>query len=330
MKPFDSFYKVILLFIVVSQSDYSSGQISPLYERHVNFEQFINPAITGRDHYPFLNISHKNYWLNKENSPYSFALGGSMRLGKYDFYTPRMMLNKSGMFSRRRMGFGSMLMYESNGPLNYFSSVFSYAYFLPLSPNGVSELSFGISIQLSQYDINESLLAPLDPGDPELNNLSDNYLLPESGFGMYYHNKQFQIGLSINELFQSKQPYYDIYSVKNSRDLFFQSGYKFYLNRFELEPLIFAAKIDERPLYIYNQLKLYYLNYNWVAIAYKSTNTVTISAGIRARRMFFAYAYEVNASRLQRYYGGSHEIMFGVNIGLFEPEGIKKTVRVKK
>ena len=72
------------------------------------------------------------------------------------------------------------------------------------------------------------------------------------------------------------------------------------------------------------------MNYNWVALAYKSTHSMTVSAGLRVRRIFVAYAYEINLSKLQRYFGGSHEIMLGLNIGLFEPEGIRKTVRVRR
>ena len=173
------------------------------------------------------------------------------------------------------------------------------------------------------------MLDPLDPGDPELVNLSDRYLSPESGAGIYYHDKQFHIGLSVNELLQVENPYFKE-TISNTRDFFFQTGYKFYLQRFELEPSIFVAQINNRPVYMYNQVKLYYLNYNWISIGYKTTNSAIVSAGVRARRMFVAYSYEVNISRLQTHFGGSHEIMLGINIGLFEPEGIKKTVKVKR
>ncbi len=305
------------------------SQISPLYERHTNYEQFINPAITGRDLYPFLNVSHKNYWLETEDSPYSICIGASARLGTFNFYNPQMMLNKTKLIARNRMGFGAFAMYESNGPLKFFTSKLTYAYFVPLSQNSISELSFGLSLELSQYVIDESMLDPLDANDPKLTGLSNSNLFPESDFGVYYHNKQFQVGFSINELFQTQLPYNDNRVSDNSRDVFFQTGYKFYLKRFELEPLVYAAKINDRPVYLYNQIKLYYLNYNWIALAYKTTNTITASIGLRVRRMTFGYAYECNVSRLQKYFGGSHEIMMGLNIGLFEPEGIRKTVKIK-
>ncbi|MBN1116455.1 MAG: PorP/SprF family type IX secretion system membrane protein [Bacteroidales bacterium] len=325
--------QVAILFIsllylqVASRNSYS--QETPLYYRHVNYEQFINPAITGRDHYPTINLSHKNYWLGTSDSPNSTCIGASMRMGKFDFYTPTMMLNKTQILSKSRMGLGAFMMFENDGPLSYYTSVFSYSYFVPFSRYSISELSFGLSLQLSQYGINESMIHPYDPGDPELNDLNSSRPIPEAGFGIYYHNRQFQIGMSVNELLQYRLPYDEINYSNSARDIFIQTGYKFFLNHFDLEPMLFAGRINNKPIYYYNQLKLYYQNYNWIALAYKSTNSITVSAGIRAHKMTFAYAYEINVSKLQKYFGGSHEISLGLNVGLFEPEGIKKTVKVR-
>jgi type IX secretion system PorP/SprF family membrane protein len=252
------------------------------------------------------------------------------RLGTFNFYTPDMMLNKTGLISRNRMGFGAFTMFENNGPLTYFTSQIAYAYFLPLSKYTLSELSFGLSLELSQFKIDENKLDPRDEGDPELTGLNDSYFYPESGFGIYYHNEQFQIGASVNELFQTPLPYDETALIQNKRDLFFQTGYKFYLKRFELEPSLLIARIDERPIYYYSQLKLFYLNYNWISLAYKSSHTITTAFGFRVRRMTIGYAYECNVSKLQRYFGGSHEIILGINVGLYEPSGIRKTVHIRK
>jgi hypothetical protein len=43
--------------------------------------------------------------------------------------------------------------------------------------------------------------------------------------------------------------------------------------------------------------------------------------------MHIAYAYDQNISKMSSYFSSAHEIMFGINIGLFEPEGIKKTIK---
>ena len=324
-----SVHMLILYLMIFTPEGSIRAQNNPVYSKHYSFEQFVNPAITGRDRYPFLNLSYKKYWIGTENSPAQACIGGSFRLGHFGFYTPTMMLNKGKLLSKNRMGFGGFMMHDKNGPLTAFYASLTYAYFIPLNYNSTTELSFGLSAQLSHYSINQSLLEPNDPGDPELANLDKIPLIGDGGFGVYFHTKQFYAGASANELFQSRNPLEDESFYKNKRDFFFQTGYKFYLKQFDFEPSVFIGKIDNDPLYYYGQVKAYYQNYNWLAIAYRSTKTMAISLGIRVRRMHIAYIYEQSISKMSSYFSGAHEIMLGLNIGLFEPEGIRKTVKVK-
>lgn len=320
---------IICLIIILVIIPFSAiSQVSPLYSKHYNYEQFINPAITGRDKSPTVNLSHKQYWLGTKDSPYSTCLGGSMRLGTFDFYNPRMMLNRTKFFSRGRMGFGGMIMQEKDGPLSSYFAEFSYAYFVPLNHTN-SELSFGISAQMLSYNVNRDILQPLQKDDPDLLNINENKIIPESGCGIYYHDLQFYAGASVNDLFLSKRPYNSGNIVPNKRDFFFQTGYKFYLKHYDMEPSLYLAKIDNKQLYYFNQVKFYYMNYNWLAIGYKSTKSFLVSLGFSVRRLYIAYAYEQNISDMGSYFNGSHEIMFGLNIGLYEPLGLRKKVGKK-
>lgn len=328
VKDFYLAYLSIFLYLITSSITFS--QSSPVYFQHYNYEQFVNPAITGRDLYPFAAISHKRYWISNEDSPHTTCIAGSFRMGQFDFYTPQKMLNKGYLFSKSRMGLGAFFLYDQNGPIKIIYSAINYAYFIPLNRSRTSELSFGLSMQLSHYNIDENMLDPADPGDPGLQNTDDMPVVPEGSFGLYYHTKQFYAGLSVNELFASQYPIEDEDVVPNKQDIFFQSGYKFYLKRFDLEPSVFGGKINDEPFYFYCQLKAYYQNYNWISVAFRSTKSFIFSFGFRIRKMHLSYAFEPSVSKIRTYYSSAHEIMLGLNIGLFEPEGIKKTVRVKK
>ncbi|MBN1415699.1 MAG: PorP/SprF family type IX secretion system membrane protein [Bacteroidales bacterium] len=326
----DGYIRLPFLFLLIFISSEIPAQVSPVYTKHYNYEAFVNPAITGRDKYPLVCISHKRNWLGTKHTPNTTCAGGSFRIGEFDFYTPTKMLNKSGFFSRDRMGMGGFLMLEQNGPLMQFYSSVNYAYFVPLNANHTTELSFGLSAQLQHASVNEDMLDPNDPGDPELADLNNLPYIADGGFGVYFHTGQFHAGASVNELFHNASPLDDERYFSNSMDFSFQTGYKFYLKYFDFEPSVFIAKIDKDPLYHYAQVKFFYRNYNWLALAYKSTRSVTISIGLRVRRWHLAYGYEQSISRLSNYFSGSHEIMLGLNIGLFEPEGLRKTVRRKR
>jgi type IX secretion system PorP/SprF family membrane protein len=325
-------YSRIFLFIIwlgVSIKS-SNAQISPLYTKHYNYEQFVNPAITGRDLYPYFNLSYKKYWLGMSNSPSSICMGASMRLGRFDFYNPQKLLNRTKFISKDRTGLGAFVMYEKNGPLGFAHASVCYSYFVPIDPSRTSELSFGLSAQLTKYSLDEDMLDPNDPNDPELRDLEKEPLRPDAGFGIYYHTKQFHIGACANEIFHSSQPYDEDEIVKNKTDYFFQTGYKFFLKFCDFEPSLFMGKVNDRPQYVFGQFKFYYKSYNWLAIAYKSSNVLMVSCGIRINRFYIGYAYEYNNLKMGRFYGDSHELMLGMNIGLFEPEGIRKVTNRKR
>jgi type IX secretion system PorP/SprF family membrane protein len=322
-------YFIRMLFIIlwISALCDASGQNTPEYLKYYSYEQVINPAATGRDRYPFVNFSNKKYWLSTRNSPYEICLGGAFRLGHINFYTPTMMLNKYNFFSRDRMGFGGFLMYEQNGPMGYLFTEFSYGYHIPLNENSTTELSFGLSLQLSDYNINTNMLDPMDSGDPELLALEKVPPVFDGGFGVYFNTEQFFAGASANDLLRTEYDLETDITEPNRRDIFLQSGYKFYLHRFELEPSILGAWIDDDPLYFSGQLKAYYKDYNWISIGYMSTQSMRLAAGLRVGRIHFVYAFEQSISKMAKYFSNSHEIMIGLNIGLFEPKGLRKTVR---
>ena len=303
-----------------------NSQIPLYYAKHYNYEYAINPAITGRDYYPVVNLSHKKYWTGVQDAPSTTCLGATMRFGTYNFYTPKMLVNKSKLLSKSRMGIGGFIMHEKDGPLNYLHGSLNYSYFIPLG-NSANQLSFGISAQVFHYGVNKSILRPLDEGDETLAELNSQKYIPEAGFGIYFHNDQFSIGASVNDMLLSDLSLTSSKNKYNKRDLFIHMGYKFFLKRFELEPSVMTAQIDEQPLYYYGRLKLYFLTYNWFAVSYKSVNALSYSVGLKFNRFHIAYIFEHSLTSMIKYYQGTHELMLGLNIGLYETEGLRKIAK---
>jgi type IX secretion system PorP/SprF family membrane protein len=318
-----------IMFLAVACLQVVHSQEAAVYAKHYIYEQFVNPAITGRDRYPLVNISHKRSWIGTKNAPGSTCAGGSFRLGNIGFYTPSMMLNKTGFLARDRMGFGGFIMTEQNGALSQLYASGTWAYFVPFNASRTTELSFGLSAQMNHFGVKEELLDPLDAGDPALSGLDKLPYHVDGSFGVYFHTEQFHAGGSVNELFHQDSPLDDSRYYRNRMDFTFQAGYKFYLKYFDLEPSVYIARIDADPLYIYSRIKVFLRQYNWLAVSFKSTKNLAIMAGFRMGRLHIAYAYEHSITGMSSYFSGSHEIMLGLNIGLFEPEGLRKTTGKK-
>jgi type IX secretion system PorP/SprF family membrane protein len=322
-------FKGIIIFINLycCITTISFSQESPLYAKQLEYEQFINPAITGKDLFPIVNVSHQQYWLGTNNAPNSSSIGGSMRLGTFNFYDPKMMLNRYGILSAGRMGFGALLLQTNDGPLSSYCFMGTYAYFVPLGSRS-RELSFGLSAQFLNYKVNNNILDPIDNNDPELLKINNNKYSPQAGAGINYHDEQFHIGASINNLLPGQNALTPSSGKYIKRDYFFQTGYVFFLKYFELEPDLYISNINNQPINIYGQLKLYWRG-NWILVGYRSTQAIQSAIGINLGKNFYlAYVYEQSISALGSYFGASHEIMLGINIGIYQPRGIKKHVSV--
>jgi type IX secretion system PorP/SprF family membrane protein len=319
------FFRLFVIFCCYSYGIFA--QEAPVYKNHVSYEQFVNPAITGQDRYAYLNFSYRRDWGSSENSNSITAIGGSLRLGAFNFYTNHKLLNKNQMISKKRMGFGDLMMYEQNGPIRTYYNSLTFAYFIPFDKSSMTELSFGFLGQIMKYSVNGSLLDQNKPSDLELLKLEQKPLITDGGAGVFFHTKQFQIGASSNELFETALIHEDDSTYINRRDYFLQTGYKFYLHYFDIEPFIYLAQIDNNPIYYYTQFKIYYRNYNWFSIAYKSSQSLVLSMGIRIKRISLGYSFEQKTNNSESNYCLTHQIMVGYNIGFFEPEGLRKTAR---
>lgn len=308
----------------------SKGIIAqPAYEnsKYYSYEQVMNPAATGRDRYPFFNFSSKKYWIGTPDSPFEVCMGGAFRLGRYNFYKPNMLLNKGSFTSRERMGGGGFMMFDQNGPLQYLVGELEYAYHLPLDASGTTELSLGLALNISNYNINTNLLDPLDPGDLVLANLNKQKPLLDGGFGIYFNTEQLFVGSSVKNILGTKMFPND--PQKGTKDYFVNGGYKFFLHYFDLEPSMVIAYAEGTPFYS-SQIKAYYRDYNWLSLSYMSTNTIRLALGFRVGRIHVAYAFEQSVSKMANYFSNSHELMLGLNIGLFEPAGLRKTIKRRR
>ncbi|MFC2137671.1 PorP/SprF family type IX secretion system membrane protein [Bacteroidota bacterium] len=319
--------KIKILFFIVSFLNFNSllnGQSYMLYSKVDVYEFAVNPAASGRAYYPYLNLSFKKQWLGIKNSPFTTGIGGCIRMGTFDFYRPNKMLNKSIYKNKGRIGIGALMLHDINGPLKTSNYVATVSYFIPFKE---SELSFGLASRFGAYSIDYSVLSPGIDNDPMFSHSEIGSVIPEFDFGIYYHTHQFYTGISINELIKKHKLFFLEDETNNTRDAFFLSGYKFFLLYFDFEPAIYLGMINKDELYYNFRAKVYYRSYNWIALSYKTHNILCFSFGARLNKMYFAYSFEQNVSRVAKYNFGTHELMLGMNIGLFEAEGIRKRKR---
>jgi len=312
MKRAGRYYFVVsLMFIGLTMfsQDYSFFQ-------SYYFKPFIiNPAITGLQLYPVVDISARKQWVGIENAPATFQLSGDYRIGQYDFYDPKGLLNKGPLKITDRIGIGAAFYRDTEGPSNQTGGLLSYAYHITI--NSQASFSFGLAITATSYSFNSSLLEPGLLNDPYLLSGYDSRFRVNFNIGGYWYTDQYFIGLSMDKILP------DIYQVIDAPGfqprIFAMGGYKFmhHSSDFNVEPSIIVKKAIYKDLAADINLKLYIKRFNWLAISYTTHGNVGFQFGLRLYKMIYTgYHYEYTIGDIGRVSFGSHEIHLGMNLGL--------------
>lgn len=302
-----------------------SGQTNPDYDAYFKNAITINPASAGSENYPVLGLSYRKQWLNVPQSPGTQLFWGSIRVGRYDFYTPRLLINKSGYKTKERIGLGLSVYNDQNGPLSKSGVQLAYSYHIPVE---YDHLSFGISASMSQYIIDQSDFDPLDPGDPEISGETERLFIPNANIGGMFYSQNIFFGISVMELFKAKKIIQNRIAEVQP-DVFINIGYKQRINKIlDLEPSLLLNKINTQPYGINLHAKLYFYQYHWIALSSYSFQTVELMLALRVNQWFHVgYAFEYYTGDFSRAYNGAHSFMIGRNIGLRFVEGLRKVNR---
>ena len=313
--------KIVIIILLAVSIRLSYGQINPSFEHYYLNNFIVNPAATGSNYYPVINISAKKQWFQVDNSPGTQLFCANLRLGRYDFYSPHMLLKRSRNRNREQIGLGIGLYNDRNGPQNNSGILLSYAYHVPVEFN---QLSFGISASLKQFKLNGSELIPVQADDPEINGANESVIIPNANIGMYFYGDLFFFGAAVNDLFRNKDFYNNEYDV--SQDYFLHLGYKQRLNKnFSLESSVAYKKNGNIPYSFDITAQLFVSGYNWLMVTYNTTNTLQCMLGVKVSRyLSIGYAYGSYFGILTAGYGNSHMLVVGRNLGLRNISGLQK------
>ena len=318
-------YRYVLFTLILCNGLFALAQRDYSFQHFYIHEHTLFPAATGVNYYPTLGISYHKQWIGVPSSPGTFYAGLNFRLGKYDFYTPRMFLNTNKYLTRERLGLGFVAIADKNGPLSKTSFISSYAYHLPFS---WATISLGIDLSLNQLGIDYSILDPIDINDPNLaaDKLKSTFL--QSSAGLQLTNEAFFLSFAARDLLKNNKLSEQGF-ISTEPDYYLYSGMTIRVGRnYKLEPSVLAFYEDISSLNWNTYLKLYYQYNNWVSVGYKSSGIVDCMLAVRVIEQFqLGYGYSFFLNNLSRGAYSSHSIILGRNIGLRNIHGIRKNVK---
>lgn len=184
-----------------------------------------------------------------------------------------------------------------------------------------SSLSFGINAgvilnNLKQDRINEYT----ELEDPVLSNGTFNRAGFTTGLGFHYSWKErLDVSISVPVLVQSFQGLAPVY--------FTNLSYKQALGtKFSIQPEIIAYGPNYIKPTIEGNIRVQYLDFAWLKVGGRSTQTLLFGAGASVKFIDFGYMYNLSAGQpFQEVYTGLHNIKVAFNFLDTKPKGSKQT-----
>lgn len=304
----------LLLFVVFGAISLFGQNERYFDERYISDLSFLNPVLvnpgaTGHDLSHSLFLSYKNTWATHEGTPKSLILS-------YD-----------GPIADR-LGFGGLILTDSNGDLKTTKLQGSVSYTIDTPTN---KIGFGLSAEYIQHGLSADVFSgpALDP-DPEVtaNIVGTNFF--DASFGVYgVYNGKLTYGLSLPSLVSTR---IDDGDSTTEREIGYILNLGYMLDNLDanlvLEPSLMVKKLMNVPFHADINVLARFLDdklRGGITYTVGADETLGFIIGTRINSMNFTYAYGASRHEFQTYNNGTHELSVRFDIGK-KSSGMQKVV----
>ena len=279
------------------------AQQEPLFTQYYVNDMVINPAISGSKAYNPLTILTRQQWLGFEGAPLSTNIS-----------------YHGTLVDQGRSAMGGYLMFDKATPSLQANLHLNYAYHVPLNYDDV-KLSFGLGAKLMYHNIDFNK-EDLPPGnDPAFSTKSYDKTLADASSGVYLYGKEFYIGFSISNMFQSSfntKVQGSPFPNSEYRNYYGIGAYKFQVinNDWQLEPSVLIRKMQYQKTLTDLTTRIIFLENNWAGLTFRNNGTAIFSFGFGAKNTHLSYSYDHSFSNeITQYTYGTHELGISFRIG---------------
>lgn len=301
--------KIFLILIAISFFTLAGfSQQIPLYSQYMFNKLLLNPAVTGNTDAIELRLTARQQWVGIEKAPSTQVISGHLRL------------------NNGTMGVGGVIYADRFGPESKIGLQGNYSYIIPVF-NEEGRLSFGLSFQVFQYQMDYANFTFLDIDDSMLAYNKENSWRPESDIGIYLYGANYFAGISANQLIALPVKIGGDEKELNKlvRHYNLMGGYNFSVGRdFNLEPSTLLKTSFKAPFQADVNIKGIYQKDYWLGFSYRTSGDIITMLGFTYKDFVFGLAYDLATSKLIHYQNGTFEIMLGYNIPITGRTGISR------
>ncbi len=314
--------KKISALVLVSCFVLSAGvvraQQDPHFTQYMFNQLFYNPGFAGVEGASTFNLLHRTQWAGYKST---FDGGGAPTTSTINFSTP---------IYKLQSGFGAEIINDNLGPSNSLSLKGSYAYHLNIKE---SKLSIGLKFGIVSKSIDFDQYRWADPDDPYRQEGKETQVQPDLGLGVYYRNKKFFAGISVDHLIET-QFNFGVDDLRNTLEPIFYliGGYDYEVSyNLVITPSILIKSdfntysFDISAVATYNEKM-------WGGISFRQSEAAIIMLGyslFKDNSLKFGYAFDYIIQNQEAKQATSHEILLSYVMPV-SPFGSRKIIRTPR
>ena len=290
-------YILLFLFAGTFVTGVSAQQLmtASLYDMHGSLH---NPAMAGAQKHGVIGASYRTMWDGMDGAPKTAIVFGSTYLKKV------------------KLGIGAYFYSDVTGPTKRTGIEMAYAYHIPLQND--ASFSIGLEARFQQFSIDKAKLQnSLGSNDPVLAG-ADSRFKGDAGFGLAYTGKNFQAGISVSQLIQTKLNFYtgNLSPTEEGRlyrHYYLHSNYTWKVDEStKLIPNILFIYLPNAPLEFQGGVRVEHKDVFFWGVALRARQSWMLSAGVHIQKKFtIGYCFDIFSTPLSVYDKGSngHEIL---------------------
>ena len=310
--------KQLLLFILLVIAKGVTAQQMPQYSQY-NFNHYLlNPAVGGLSKYLEAQVGTRVQWIGFEGAPTTVFASVHLPL---DYP-----IGNRHIKEKPHQGIGGYAFKDQTGPISWTGAYMSYSYHFKISRK--ARLALGLFLGAKQYALDGSQVNFTQSDyDPKVTGGRETQFMPDGSSGIWYHNDHVFAGISMNQLFKNKVTIDQVATADNFAALdhhyFMHLGYIHKVNNhLAIVPSMLLKAVSPAPLQADASLKFVYDKQYWVGASLRNLDAFVLFAGFIQGNFEMGYAFDLTFNSIQKYSGGSHEIIVGLLLPRFENEVI--------
>ncbi|HRH69570.1 MAG: type IX secretion system membrane protein PorP/SprF [Flavobacteriales bacterium] len=295
MKRAQDIAGVLLAMMFVTGT--TSAQQDPMYSQYMFNTLAFNPAYAGSANVFTVMALSRHQWVGFDGAPATQTILAHSPL------------------KAENLALGFTAINDKIGASHQTSAFADFAYRIRTGED--TRLSFGLKGGVNIYQADLASLTSVEV-DPAKVNVSGQ-LLPNFGFGLYWHGPRYYLGASAPKLLENKLDAVNgnvLVTASEARHYFLIGGYVMDLGRdIKFKPAFMLRAVEGAPLSLDLNANFLLRDRIWFGAMYRLGNAFGLMGQYQVNdQLRVGYAFDLTTTRVGAYNAGTHEIMLSYDL----------------